>query len=131
MAHGYNYSIHLLCWSPKQFNVIHDHNGSWSFFKVLEGTLQESRFELPDLCHTSKPMLLQGEVQNLLANEVVVHSPRIIHSLANPSDTETVYSLHVYSPPLKQCCGYDPMTSAVAIYDCDHHLTQCPNPCQE
>lgn len=118
VAYGHNYSMHLLCWKAQQENVIHNHNQSYSFFKVLAGTLSEAIYYPPE---DGKPMKIKNK-QKWKPFDVVRHSPEVIHQVSNKDNHEIAYSLHIYSPPLKQCNSFCPNTGNVEVYDCAHHL---------
>mmetsp|Transcript_127985 Transcript_127985/g.190673 ORF Transcript_127985/g.190673 Transcript_127985/m.190673 type:complete len:799 (-) Transcript_127985:48-2444(-) len=123
VAFGYNYSVHLLCWKPGQKNIIHDHNESWSYFKVLEGNLSESIFAPVE---EGKPMKVVS-TKKLKNSDVVRHKPGVIHQVANQDPVKIAYSLHIYSPPLKQCSAYQVDSGAKTLYNCNHHLTPALN----
>ena len=38
-------SLYLMCWSPKQFSLIHDHPAEGCIFKVLKGNLDEITYD--------------------------------------------------------------------------------------
>uniref|UniRef100_A0A7S4M763 Cysteine dioxygenase n=1 Tax=Vannella robusta TaxID=1487602 RepID=A0A7S4M763_9EUKA len=121
VAFGYKYSVHVLCWKPGQQNVIHDHNGSWSCFKVLTGSLTETIFSV-DPTEGGKPKKISDK--KVESSEVVQHTADVIHQVSNSDSSTIAYSLHVYSPPLKKCHGYCPDTGKTSWYGCNHHLTK-------
>lgn len=120
VAFGHNYSLHLICWKPHQKNVIHNHNHSFSFFKLLAGSLSEKIFFPPE---EGKPMKVKQQ-RKLTPLEVVQHAPSDVHQISNEDPNQISYSLHVYSPPLKQCHAFSPENGAMQLYDCNHHLTK-------
>jgi len=121
VAFGYHYSVHLLCWKPNQKTVIHDHNQSWCYCKVLEGSLQETTYT-----PNEKKKLEVVKTRALTANTVFSYSPDIIHQVSNQDSATIAYSLHVYSPPLKQCYGYS-KSGEKELYQCAHHLSKITN----
>lgn len=59
---GGNYNLLVLCWNPQKGSPIHDHQESSCFLKVLDGKLQEIKYEVPK------------EGEQLKVTETAVHS---------------------------------------------------------
>jgi cysteine dioxygenase len=92
--------IHL----PAQARTaIHDHGVSIGCACVLEGemanvvyTVDEDGYPL----ERAMQLLQPGEINNV--------SKRMIHAMVNPSPTERMVSLHLYTPPLRNIKTYIP-----------------------
>ena len=84
----------LLRWPPESRVTPHDHGDSAGAFAVLTGKLIEVRW------HGGNP---QSRV--VVAGESVTIGPGVVHEVA--AATSAAYSVHAYSPPLKQMSFYD------------------------
>ncbi len=88
------FDIFLIHWPPGFQSKIHNHAENGCCLKVLQGTLQESRYQLNSLDNSMTPL----ETNELPTNNVSFLSNEIgVHSISNPM-TEWAVSLHVYSP---------------------------------
>jgi len=91
------YELLVMTWLPGQSSVPHDHAGSICAVQVLQGTAMEGCYHVA----------ADGYVD--LQYETAVHSGEVtagqdggVHAVRNPSDaTQSLVSVHVYSPPLK------------------------------
>jgi cysteine dioxygenase len=98
---GTTYTLLLLCWNPGRFSPIHDHPCDGCWMRVLEGQVQECRYQknLGDasILHcTSDQIMSKGEL-------VFIDDNLGYHKVGNPSSTEPAITLHVYSPPFASC----------------------------
>lgn len=105
----------LLCWEKGQQSPIHDHSGAHCFIKMLSGRIRERKFawaadgtvgpeaaEDPGLLDASKPEQSVGFMHDSLG----------LHRIENPSDEEAAVSLHIYSPPFRECLVFPPTGGA-------------------
>ena len=118
------FTILLLVWDKNQFSPIHDHASSNCWVKLLSGLLQEVRYSATGYD------LAQGEaadatrVTPLSSN---VYSPGAVtyindqqglHKMGNPSGSAITCSLHIYSPPYRECNIFKSLTPMPAISPC-------------
>eukprot|EP00116_Pleurobrachia_bachei_P013052 sb/3473314/ len=93
------YNLVIVCWNTGQGTPIHDHPASECMFKVCEGDITETRFEMPESCGdnlrvASEVTLEEGDVGH-------INDSLGIHRMSNDSDTDTCVTLHCYFPPYK------------------------------
>ncbi len=86
--------VWLLTWLQDQTTELHDHGDSTAAFTVVQGSLDEARFESGRLTSTG---LRPGRTQWVAPG--VVHDVRNVHSLP-------AVSIHAYSPPLTSMTYY-------------------------
>ena len=87
------YEIYLLCWKKNQKSHIHDHPENGCLLKVLNGALEERRFNVDPLDKTVKIIstkILDKDSISYLEGDQIVHQ---IWAL------EDSVTLHIYSPP--------------------------------
>jgi predicted metal-dependent enzyme (double-stranded beta helix superfamily) len=116
VAYGYNYSIYINCWKAGQANPIHDHNGSFSWIKVLQGQLDHRCYRIS----TEDSSLITDSSQNLAVGDTIQLGKEAIHAMENTS-SEIAYSLHIYYPPVTECNTYD-LSGVHSKLACAHHL---------
>eukprot|EP01094_Clydonella_sp_ATCC50884_P020059 TRINITY_DN4070_c0_g1_i1.p1 TRINITY_DN4070_c0_g1~~TRINITY_DN4070_c0_g1_i1.p1 ORF type:complete len:789 (-),score=206.26 TRINITY_DN4070_c0_g1_i1:127-2493(-) len=117
------FSILILCWDKGQSSPIHDHGGSESWVRVLQGTLQESEW-------TRTPSGMRMEkTANLEVDSVRHISKDIVHSTSNTSPG-VAYSLHIYAPAFDQCNCFDRTTGQPTPTTCGSHL-RAPHPTED
>jgi len=101
------FDVMMLCWPAGKISPIHDHCDQLGWVRVLQGSLQETRYDLCEgqgLPKEGEPCLLQESSRGVqTAGEVVsgVERERGIHSLGTLE--EDAVSLHVYSKPHDRC----------------------------
>jgi uncharacterized NAD(P)/FAD-binding protein YdhS/predicted metal-dependent enzyme (double-stranded beta helix superfamily) len=102
VARRENYELLVLTWSPSQGSVAHDHSGSLCGLKVVQGSLTEQLFDQgPD------GQVRKTTFTKLSAGQITVDPGVVIHSLANDSTaTQTLVTVHIYSPPLPEVRRY-------------------------
>lgn len=88
----------VMTWRPSQGSVPHDHAGSACTLRVLRGRVTESHFR------RSSDGLVELRVSKTFGvGDVVVDPGRSIHLLVNqPDASESLVTLHIYSPPLPE-----------------------------
>eukprot|EP00183_Erythrolobus_madagascarensis_P003140 CAMPEP_0185848352 /NCGR_PEP_ID=MMETSP1354-20130828/3270_1 /TAXON_ID=708628 /ORGANISM="Erythrolobus madagascarensis, Strain CCMP3276" /LENGTH=218 /DNA_ID=CAMNT_0028548743 /DNA_START=118 /DNA_END=774 /DNA_ORIENTATION=+ len=99
------FTADLLAWRPHGSSLVHDHQASSCWVKVLKGNLVETRYNVParDRSHEQSPPLsvLKGSRVEYEAGCVSYMNGRLgIHKMQNPSGVKAAHSLHVYAPPL-------------------------------
>ena len=93
----------VLCWRPGHYTSIHDHNGSYSSIRVLEGEMHETLYDYDGergLCETGSRAWPPGHV-------AVADIPDI-HRIGNREGGGPLVTLHCYSPPFDVIKTYQP-----------------------
>ena len=98
LGHTENFMLVLTCWGSGQTTPIHDHDGSYYWMKVLEGSLFEQLYD-SDYSESRCGTLGQDTVSFLDATSV--------HRVTNFQE-EPCYSLHLYAPPYTSSSVYKP-----------------------
>lgn len=102
------YNLMALCWGEGHGSAIHDHADAHCFMKMLQGTLQEIRFDWPN--EPGQELKETGR-KNLNLNEVCYINDSLgLHRVENPSHTEPAVSLHLYCPPFDKCSVFNQQT---------------------
>lgn len=101
----------LLCWERGQQSPIHDHSGAHCFIKMLSGQLKETHFRwAPDGSAGSEvdeePVILDASAASTSVG--FMHDSLGLHRIENPSAEEVAVSLHIYSPPFRECLVFPP-----------------------
>ncbi|XP_017783103.1 PREDICTED: cysteine dioxygenase type 1 [Nicrophorus vespilloides] len=102
------YNLILLCWGEGQGSSIHDHANAHCFMKMLQGELQEIRYEWPkqqgeELQEMGRTILKENSV-------CYINDEQGLHRVENVSHTDPAISLHLYSPPFDTCHMFDKKT---------------------
>jgi uncharacterized NAD(P)/FAD-binding protein YdhS/predicted metal-dependent enzyme (double-stranded beta helix superfamily) len=96
-----HFEVLVLTWSPTQGSVAHDHSGSLCGLKIVQGSMIEQLFEKgPD------GRVRKTDSTQLSAGEITIDPGVCVHSLGNASPSETLVTVHVYSPPLPEIRRY-------------------------
>lgn len=85
----------LLYWPPETASAIHHHEGFYGYVAVLEGSCQETTYQLTGDKMTEK------SVQQCFAGGIINEPDGVIHKLANPSEKAPLVTLHIYYPPVE------------------------------
>ena len=85
-----NIEVCLLSWYPGSFSKIHDHSYNGCYMKVLEGCLEEHKYNSKNLNIIKKNIYMKNSL-SFIDNSYY-------HKIKNPTIFPT-YSLHIYSPP--------------------------------
>ncbi len=89
------YDVLLLCHRPGSVQPIHTHGGAVGVDYVLSGTMREERF----LPYQEDTLLFVGS-RIYQQGEALVVNDEGIHRISNASDTESLLTLHFYTPPI-------------------------------
>ncbi len=92
------FCVSLNLWNPEHESVIHDHDGSLAWVKVLDGALMDTVFEESQ----DGGCLEEANSSRLITGSVAFHGSKVRHALANKSKTRRAISLHVYCA--RECC---------------------------
>lgn len=97
-----NYEMLVLTWAPGQASPAHDHSGSLCGLKVVRGELTEQFFEaMPG------GYVRPTTASHLGTGNITLDPGVVVHALGNrPEATETLVTVHVYSPPLPEIRRY-------------------------
>jgi cysteine dioxygenase len=94
----------VLCWKPGHYTSIHDHNGSYSVIRVLEGRMHETIYD-----YDRERGLCEGESHTWRPGHVTVADIPDIHRIGNAEGSgEDMITLHCYSPPFDVIRTYRP-----------------------
>ncbi|XP_063605481.1 cysteine dioxygenase type 1-like [Penaeus indicus] len=104
------FNLMLLCWGPSHTSTIHDHADAHCFMKMLEGSLQEVRFEWPKGDETEEGMVEIDRNILKLNGVCYINDSLGLHRVENASHSEGAVSLHLYCPPFSACQIFDERT---------------------
>jgi cysteine dioxygenase len=80
----------VVCWLPGQKTKIHNHSENGCIFKILEGNMEEIKYDSKNLKILTKNKVIKNDIR-YIDNSIGLH--KMINN-----DEKTV-SLHIYSPP--------------------------------
>lgn len=119
------YALMLLCWNRGKFSPIHDHPCDGCWVKVLQGQVQEIRYQAaPEEGHTEEGLKLI-ETYNATSSSGVsyMHDSLGLHQVGNPSSEGNAVTLHLYAPPFDKCrlwSDVDDSSQSTEAYSCYH-----------
>ncbi len=96
------FELLVVCWAPSQVSHIHDHTGSACAFRVIEGAGIETTF---DLKH--RRFVQPRSAERLDTGVVCASEDSDIHQVCNPSQSQGLITLHIYTPPLQHMNTYE------------------------
>lgn len=98
-----DYELILLCWEAGQETPIHCHNEQECWVYVVEGELEEQRFdnELNRVDVAGLESIPLNQKEKSYMNDHLGY-----HTLANQTDKRAM-SLHLYAKPIERCRTYD------------------------
>lgn len=101
VVHNDNYTVLLLCWNPGQGSKIHNHPCDGCFVKTLRGCVKESLYNVNEesnsIDESDRKFYLEGQV-SYMSDQMGK-----VHSISNPNKEVGAVSLHLYTPPFKNC----------------------------
>lgn len=88
---GSEFEIILICWKKGQISGVHDHPERGCLMKILEGNLNETKFNLKELIPNfiSSKRLIPNDISYICG----------LDGLHNIEALDDSISLHIYSPP--------------------------------
>lgn len=97
------YELLVMTWLPGQASVPHDHAGAICVMQVVQGEAFEE-------CYRVAP---DGYVDLEYSTSIGLHQisagqDAAVHAIRNASEKETLVTLHVYAPPLREYSRYVP-----------------------
>ena len=84
-----DFEIFVVCWSPYQKTILHDHASNGCIIKMLYGNLSETLFYNNN---TKKKNILEKDTITYIDNDIGKHI------MSNQTNKKAI-SLHLYSPP--------------------------------
>lgn len=97
LAQTEQYSLVLSCWDSEQHSPPHDHAGSRSWIKVLQGSMEEVQYEFNDPADRSRGLRVSRS-GSMTTDSLHFLGRNTIHSCINESE-EPAFILHLYAPP--------------------------------
>ena len=111
------FTLLLLCWNPDCESKIHDHPCDGCWMQVLQGQVNECRYEYPhqDTGTAVTSRMNENGVNGVeklrcIADETFVGGQLAfikdsigLHKVGNPSAVTPAVTLHLYSPPFQDC----------------------------
>jgi len=109
------YELILLCWEKGQTTPIHSHGGEECWVYLIQGDIEESRFE-----YGKKGM--QKVHENFLANQPLsyMNDDLGFHQLRNSFEGRSI-SLHLYADPINNCQIYCKKTQCLEDKELIYH----------
>ncbi|XP_030764765.1 cysteine dioxygenase type 1 isoform X2 [Sitophilus oryzae] len=102
------YNLMALCWGEGHGSSIHDHANSHCFMKILQGSLEEVRYDWPK---EEEDELKESGRKILNLNDVCYINDSLgLHRVENVSSYDTAISLHLYCPPYDRCSVFNQKT---------------------
>ena len=96
-----SYALLLLCWNPGRESKIHDHPCDGCWLTILEGQIQETRYEYPS--NENDPLVCVADEIFSQGQVAFIDDSIGLHKVGNPSDNVRASTLHLYSPPFGKC----------------------------
>jgi uncharacterized NAD(P)/FAD-binding protein YdhS len=90
------YELLVITWLPGQSSAPHDHAGSVCAFKVIQGTAVEGEYTVGSDGYAD----LEYE-STIAEGQLSAGEDASAHTVRNPSTTETLVTVHVYAPALR------------------------------
>ena len=121
VAREARFELMILCWGPGQESAIHNHEGQDCWMAVLDGAIEEVRYDWPDE-KTPGPIQKKGG-KSFAAGQVAFIRDELGLHLVRPaagSPTGGV-TLHLYSSPYDECNCYCPDTGRVTRKKLGHY----------
>ena len=88
------FEIFVITWPPGSQSPIHDHATGGCVMRIVQGELEEKRYDSKTLEHVSTE---RGHYEE--NHTSYIQNEMHVHSIHNPSSTEVAVSVHIYSPP--------------------------------
>lgn len=115
------FELMVLCWGPDQASPIHNHEGQDCWMAVLDGEIEEARFEMPDP-RVSGPLQSKGALRFQAGQVAFIRDEMGLHLVRPwpPSGAASV-TLHLYSMPYEDCNCYCPDTGRITRRKLGHY----------
>lgn len=97
------FTLLLLCWNPGKESPVHDHPCDGCWFRVIQGSVCETRYLLPDKDSVCRALVRTGECTAASGDVAYMDDSMGLHKVGNPSPSVPAMTLHLYSPPFSKC----------------------------
>lgn len=111
------YELLLLCWEKGQVTPIHCHGGQECWVYMLQGSIEEHRYEEKD---GSTELEVVQTTQLNEGKFSYMNDDMGLHSLRNTHPGQAM-SLHLYMNPIDECSIYDPATGTKTYRKLQYH----------
>jgi hypothetical protein len=95
-----NFDAYLIIWNSNQSSTIHNHSERGCIFKVLTGSLIETRYQKDTLNELGSNLLYVG-------CSSYIHDNQGLHKVTNSNKNSLTITLHIYSPKNHVTLHYD------------------------
>ncbi|KAL1453847.1 hypothetical protein WDU94_010157 [Cyamophila willieti] len=116
------FNLMILCWGEGHGSSIHDHADAHCFMKMLDGSLQETRYTWPEEGNEEqrgedeeRPLHVMGKSTLKLNDVCYINDSLGLHRVENSSYSDRAVSLHLYSPPFNACSVFNERTGRKMI----------------
>lgn len=113
------YELLLLCWGAGQESPIHNHEGNDCWMAVLEGRIEEIRYDMPSPGQTG-PLDRKADKVYAPPGVAFIRDEMGLH-LVRGADGQAGISLHLYASPYDACNLYCPETGTVERVTLSNH----------
>jgi cysteine dioxygenase len=121
VAREARFELMVLCWGPGQASPIHNHEGQDCWMAVLEGDMEEARFEMPRSA-SAGPLTAKGAACFRAGQVAFIRDEMGLHLVRpGPEGRSAGVTLHLYSLPYDDCNCYCPDTGQVTRKRLGHH----------
>jgi cysteine dioxygenase len=120
IARGPCFELLVLCWGAGQESPIHNHEGQDCWMAVLEGSVEEVRFDLPASGHRG-PLDAQATLRYDAGQVAFIRDEMGLHLVRGAVRDERAVSLHLYAAPYDACNCYCPDTGEVTRKTLTNH----------
>ena len=83
--------MYLICWKPNQESKIHNHPSNGCIYKILEGELIETKYDINKI-NLYESKIIKPDTVGYIDDTIAYHK---MSNLSYYNST----SLHIYSPP--------------------------------
>jgi cysteine dioxygenase len=121
VAREARFELMVLCWGTDQASLIHNHEGQDCWMAVLEGEMEEARFEWPDP-RAAGPLRAKGSLRFTSGQVAFIRDEMGLHLVRPwPPGRASGITLHLYSLPYDDCNCYCPETGQVTRRRLGHY----------
>lgn len=121
VAREARFELMVLCWGRDQASPIHNHEGQDCWMAVLDGEMEEARFEMPDP-RSPGPLRPKGALRFTSGQVAFIRDEMGLHLVRPwPESRGVGVTLHLYSLPYDDCNCYCPETGQVTRRKLGHY----------
>ncbi len=104
------FELMVICWDAGHQTPLHDHNQSSGWMLPIEGNIHETRYQMKQ---DPKPHFEKVSTHPV-AGAAYIDDFIGMHVLHNDSGKQAI-TLHLYSPPIRECRYYDAQSAASRV----------------